>query len=130
MYQLFIYTALASILNQLAGFNIRWFLNANQDWSKNCYPDLNQAAFLTKKGFKVSRNIVKKLLKKHNYLKRKPLKKAGGGHINRNAQFERIAELRKHYESEGHPVISVDTKKKKNLLVICHVTEKYIPLKR
>ena len=45
--------------------------------------------------------------------KRKPLKnKSGGGHINRNAQFERIAELRKLYESEGNPVISVDTKKK------------------
>lgn len=71
------------------------------------------ASLLTNKGFKVSRNIVKKLLKKHDYVKRKPLKnKAGGGHINRNAQFERIAELRKLYESESNPVISVDTKKK------------------
>jgi hypothetical protein len=30
------------------------------------------AAELTKKGFKVSRNIVKKLLKNHDYVKRKP----------------------------------------------------------
>lgn len=71
------------------------------------------AAELVKKGFKVSRNIVKKLLKKHGYVKRKPLKKlAAGGHINRNAQFERIAELRASYEVKGNPVISVDTKKK------------------
>jgi len=73
----------------------------------------NIAEFLTKEGFKVSRNIVVKLLKKHGYVKRKPLKKkAGGGHVDRNAQFERIAELRKLYKSEGNPVISVDTKKK------------------
>lgn len=71
------------------------------------------AAELTKKGFKVSRNIVKKLLKKHGYVKRKPLKKlAAGGHVNRNAQFERIAKLRASYEAEGNPVVSVDTKKK------------------
>jgi hypothetical protein len=31
------------------------------------------AAELVKKGFKVSRNIVKKLLKNHDYVKRKPL---------------------------------------------------------
>ena len=71
------------------------------------------AAELAKKGVKVSRNIVKKLLKNHDYVKRKPLKKkAAGGHVNRNAQFERIAELRMSYEAEGNPVISVDTKKK------------------
>jgi len=71
------------------------------------------ATELAKKGFKVSRNIVKKLLKKHDYVKRKPLKNlAGGGHVNRNAQFERIANLKRSYETEGNPIVSVDTKKK------------------
>jgi len=32
--------------------------------------------------------------------------------VNRNAQFERIAELRTVYEAKGNPVVSVDTKKK------------------
>ena len=32
--------------------------------------------------------------------------------MNRNAQFERIAELRTSYEEKGNPVVSVDTKKK------------------
>lgn len=32
--------------------------------------------------------------------------------MNRNAQFERIAELRTLYEAKGNPVVSVDTKKK------------------
>jgi hypothetical protein len=34
------------------------------------------AAFLAKKGFKVSRNIIRQLLKKHGYVKRKALKKS------------------------------------------------------
>jgi hypothetical protein len=71
------------------------------------------AAELAKRGFKVSRNSVKKLLKKHDYVKRKPFKNlAAGSHVNRNAQFERRAELRVSYEAAGNPVISVDTKKK------------------
>ena len=32
--------------------------------------------------------------------------------MNRNAQFERIAELKTLYEAKGNPVVSVDTKKK------------------
>jgi len=71
------------------------------------------ANFLSKKGFKVSRNIVKKLLKKPGYVKRKALKKKSAKeNVNRNAQFERIAELKASYKEEGNPVISVDTKKK------------------
>jgi hypothetical protein len=41
-------------------------------------------------------------------VKRKALKnKAAGGHVNRNAQFENIAELRTLYTSAGNPVISI-----------------------
>ncbi len=73
-------------------------------------------SLLSKKGFQVSRNIVKKLLKKNGYVKRKALKKkAAGGHVERNAQFERIAELREEYSAKGNPVISVDTKKKEKI---------------
>lgn len=71
---------------------------------------------LKEAGITVSRNIVRKLLKKHDYVKRKALKKkAAGGHVNRNAQFERIKELRQDYETAGNPIISVDTKKKELL---------------
>jgi hypothetical protein len=46
-------------------------------------------------------------------VKRKALKKkAASGQVNRNAQFERIAELRALYTAAGNPVISVDAKKK------------------
>jgi hypothetical protein len=70
-------------------------------------------SLLAEEGFKVSRNIVRKLLKKNDYVKRKALKKkAAGGHVNRNAQFENITKLRALYTAAGNPVISVDTKKK------------------
>jgi transposase len=70
-------------------------------------------SLLAEESFKVSRNIVRKLLKKNDYVKRKALKnKATGGHINRNAQFERITELRDLYTATGNPVLSVDSKKK------------------
>jgi len=45
-----------------------------------------------------------------------PLKnKAGGGHVDRNSQFERITELKNIYTAKGNPVISVDTKKKEKI---------------
>lgn len=70
-------------------------------------------SLLAEESFKVSRNIVRKLLKKNDYVKRKALKKkAAGGHINRDAKFENIAKLRALYTAAGNPVISVDTKKK------------------
>lgn len=72
------------------------------------------AILLSKQGFKVSRNIVRKLLEKHGYVKRKALK-AGKETENRNAQFENIAKLTALYDKEGNPVISVDTKKKEKI---------------
>lgn len=43
-------------------------------WTNLTCADIS--VFLAKKGFKVSRNIVRKLLKKHGYVKRKALKKS------------------------------------------------------
>ena len=69
-----------------------------------------------KRGFRVSRNIVRKLLKKHGYVKRKMIKsKATGEFKERDRQFRKIARLRAQYERAGNPVISVDTKKKEKL---------------
>jgi hypothetical protein len=86
-------------------------MNEKVKWTNLTKADI--VAELAKKDFKVSRNIVKKLLKKHDFVKRKPFKNiAAGSHVNRNAQFERIAELRNRYVAEGNPVVSVDTKKK------------------
>ena len=49
-------------------------------------------------------------------MKRKALKKkAAGGHVNRNTQFGRIAELSDLYRAAGNPVVSVDSKKKEQI---------------
>ena len=71
---------------------------------------------LRKKGIKVSVNIVKKLLKKHGFVKRKALKKTSTGqHKNRDQQFKKIAKLRAKYENSDNPVISIDAKKKESI---------------
>lgn len=64
-------------------------------------------------GIVISRNIVKKLLKKNGYVKRKLLKmKSIGEHENRDEQFVKISGLRKKYDKSPNPVISIDAKKK------------------
>ena len=68
---------------------------------------------MKKKGITVSKNIVKQLLKKHHFVKRKMQKTISTGvHKDRNEQFLNIADLREQYELAGEPIISIDTKKK------------------
>ena len=68
---------------------------------------------MKKKGINASKNIIKKLLKKHKFVKRKMQKNLSTGrHKDRNEQFLNIADLRENYEHDGNPVISIDTKKK------------------
>jgi hypothetical protein len=69
---------------------------------------------ITKLGTPVSRHVASQLLKKHGYRRRKASKKVtmGPRHPDRNAQFEKIARLKKKYLKAGSPVISIDTKKK------------------
>jgi hypothetical protein len=61
----------------------------------------------------VGRRIIKKLLHKHNYKKRKIQKRLSTGEVcSRNEQFENIAKLKKEYIKNKNLVISCDTKKK------------------
>ncbi len=69
-----------------------------------------------KKGFGVSRNIVRNLLKAHGYVKRKMKKTQNTGEFKeRDRQFKKIARLITRHKNAGNPVISVDTKKKERL---------------
>ena len=71
---------------------------------------------MTALGTPVSRDVVSQLLRKHSFRRRKALKKKTmGHHRDRNAQFEKIARLKKQYLKAGLPVISIDTKKKELL---------------
>jgi hypothetical protein len=69
---------------------------------------------LEEKGYKVSVDIVKQLLKKYNFRKRKAQKTVSGKENieNRDEQFKNIERLKKKYEAEGDPVLSMDVKKK------------------
>ena len=68
---------------------------------------------MQQQGIGISVTVVKKLLKKHDFTKRKALKKKPiGTSKHRNEQFENIARLKEKYKEDGNPIISVDTKKK------------------
>jgi len=65
---------------------------------------------------RVSKSVVRQLLKKHGYRRRKAQKKRTMKQVaHRNEQFENIARLKAEYEAAGNPIVSMDTKKKEDL---------------
>ena len=68
---------------------------------------------LSEAGTPVSVTVVKQLLRKHHYVKRKARKSLSmGQHVDRNQQFENIARLKREYMGTDNPILSIDTKKK------------------
>lgn len=87
-------------------------------WTNLTLEEISQR--LAKAGTPVGVHVVKQLLKKHGYVKRKAKKQqAMGTTPNRNKQFEKIARLRKKYQADGNPILSIDTKKKELLGNFC-----------
>ena len=72
---------------------------------------------LAERGTPAGKRVVKGLLKKHGYVKRKARKAKAMGprHPDRNAQFENIAQLKAGHLKAGQPVLSIDAKKKELL---------------
>lgn len=71
---------------------------------------------MKKLGVRVSRNLVKKLLKKHKFVKRKiQRKKATGKFKDREKQFANIKKVKQNFMKSNNPILSVDTKKKEKL---------------
>lgn len=67
-------------------------------------------------GMNISRNIVRKLMKKHHFVKRKMQRKRSiGKSANREEQFNNIAREKAKFMSSNNPVISIDTKKKESI---------------
>lgn len=67
-------------------------------------------------GVHVSKNIVRKLLKKHTFVKRKiQRKKATGEFKDREQQFTNIKRIKQSFMKSNNPILSVDTKKKEKL---------------
>lgn len=68
---------------------------------------------LKEQGIEVGKSIVKKLLFKHDYKKRKIQRRRTLKNVeNRNEQFEKIAKLRQEYMQSDNPIVSVDAKKR------------------
>lgn len=64
-------------------------------------------------GIEISTTVIKRLLKQHGFVRRKAQQRIRTGeHNDRDAQFQKIAELKEQYLSDGNPVMSIDTKKK------------------
>ncbi len=64
-------------------------------------------------GFPVGVKVIKNLLEKHGFRKRKASKvKTAGESKNRDEQFQKIDWLKQVYNQKGNPVVSMDTKKK------------------
>ena len=84
----------------------------------------NLSAELKKNDFCVSHEKVAQLLKGLGYSLQAPRKtNEGKSHPDGNQQFEYINEQTKKFQDEGHPVISIDAKKK-NSLAIFPMSEK------
>lgn len=89
-------------------------MNENIKWIKLTRHEISIA--MKKLGVSVSRNIIKKLLKKHNFVKRKMQRKTATGEFrDRNKQFRNINKLKMEYMESDNPVLSMDTKKKEKI---------------
>lgn len=78
-----------------------------------CKSTAQLARELTRQGHPVSPRTVGRLLKASGYsLQGNRKTKEGKDHPDRNAQFEHINTMVMRFQDRGHPVISVDTKKK------------------
>ena len=80
-------------------------------WTNLTKPQI--ADLLQKAGYNVGVKVVKQLLDRNNFRKRKPFKSISGGNSElRDDQFQNIECLKIIYISNGNPVISMDVKKK------------------
>ncbi len=82
---------------------LRWTLTSTYELARQ----------LTEQGFKVSAELVRRLLHQMGYSLQAPAKQVeGASHPDRNAQFEYLNAAIAERLAAGEPVISVDTKKK------------------
>jgi transposase len=78
-----------------------------------CKSTRKLATELTRRGHRVSHMQVAKLLKRQGYSLQGTRKtKEGASHPHRDAQFEYLNKQVKTFQRRGHPVVSVDAKKK------------------
>ncbi len=89
-------------------------MNANIRWVKLSRSEISEKMALF--DIKVSRKIVKKLFKKHKFVKRKmQRKRSTGKSADREQQFKNIISEKERFMNSDNPIISIDTKKKEQV---------------
>ena len=100
-------TFLAVLMDQTAGSPT----NEKVKWTNLTQEQI--AGQLKERGISVSESVVKQLLDRHGFVRRKAQKeKAVGESKDRQEQFEEIAGLKAEYLASPNPVLSMDTKKR------------------
>jgi hypothetical protein len=86
-------------------------VNEKIKWTNLTHNEI--AEKIEEEGIKISRKVAKKLLKNHNFRKRKALKTRSGRQCeNRDEQFQKIDWLKGTYHKRDNPIVSMDAKKK------------------
>lgn len=89
-------------------------MNDKIKWVKLTRHEISKA--MKKQGVSLSRNIVRKLLKRHGFVKRKMQRKQSTGEFkNRDKQFKNIKKMKNKFMNSPNPILSIDTKKKEKL---------------
>ena len=89
-------------------------MNENIRWLKLTRAEVSEK--MREHGIKISRNIVRKLMKKHKLVKRKmQRKKPIGKSTDREEQFKNIIAEKEKFMQTDNPIISIDTKKKEHV---------------
>jgi hypothetical protein len=84
---------------------------SDKKWVRSSLRHLSKA--LAKKGFPIGRMTVGRLLRKSGYsLKANRKEQSGSSHPDRDRQFRYIERVKRLFIANGHPIISVDSKKK------------------
>ena len=87
---------------------------SNRKWSRKDTRELSTQ--IHEIGIPISPNTVAKILKENHYSLRSNRKSINeSNHPDRDLQFRQIAEIKKQFEDQGLPIISVDTKKKETV---------------
>ena len=90
-------------------------MDAQIRWTYLTHEEIKQR-LLRQFDIQISVTVIKKLLIKHGFKRRKAEKKLTLKNVaGRDEQFGRIAEFKAQYQQAGNPIISMDTKKKEML---------------
>jgi hypothetical protein len=86
-------------------------MNTVVKWTNLTYREIAER-LAADHGIEISVTVVKRLLRRHDFVRRKAQKRTRTGECaHRDAQVTNIARLKETYRAQGNPILSIDTKK-------------------